>query len=101
MGGTYMIDHVYKILAKILSNYSYTFGFVGKKKILFLWESKSNNHLIIILLPTTSMIMVLETTHSCSAQWDPFGFKTMPASLTATAYYYSHLDFGMECTYPH
>lgn len=27
-----MIDHVYKILAKILSNYSYTFGFVGKKK---------------------------------------------------------------------
>lgn len=31
-----MIDHVYKILAKILSNYSYTFGFVGKKKILFL-----------------------------------------------------------------
>lgn len=27
-----MIDYVYKILAKILINYSYAFGFVWKKK---------------------------------------------------------------------
>lgn len=27
-----MIDYMYKILAKILINYSYAFGFVWKKK---------------------------------------------------------------------
>lgn len=27
-----MIDYIYKILAKILINYSYAFGFVWKKK---------------------------------------------------------------------